>query len=92
MLFEERYFESSMSYRLAFREFGTCLGIQCQKRGEKWSRRAEMILTAWQKKDLMNSTPERLQPITLVMFATTLLPGGIHRSNLVNVSILQGIS
>ena len=70
-----------MSYRLAFREFGTCLGIRCQERGEKWSRRAEMILSAWQKKDLINSTPERLQPITLVMFATALLPGGIHHSN-----------
>jgi hypothetical protein len=30
----------------------------------------------WQKKDLMKSTPEQLQAITLVMFATALLPGG----------------
>ena len=78
-LFKEGYFDSSMSYRLAFREFGTCLGIRCQERGEEWRHRAEKILSAWQKKDLMNSTPEQLQAITMVMFATALLPGGIHR-------------
>jgi len=67
-----------MSYRLAFREFGTCLGIRCRERGEEWSRRSEKILSVWQKRDLMNSTPEQLQAITLVMFATALVPGGNH--------------
>jgi hypothetical protein len=80
-LFKDRYFDSSMSYRLAFREFGTCLGIRCQERGQEWRHRAEKILSVWQKKDLMNSTPERLQAINMVMFATALLPGGIHHLN-----------
>ena len=67
-----------MSHRLAFREFGTCLGIQCHAKGEEWHHRAEKILSVWKKKDIMNSTPEQLQAITMVMFATALLPGGIH--------------
>ena len=77
ILFEEdRYFESRLRYRLAFREFGTCMGIGCYDRGEEWSQRAERIMSAWQKRNLMTSTSEQLQAITMVMFASALIPGG----------------
>jgi hypothetical protein len=33
-------------------------------------------MAAWQKKDLMSSTSEQLQAITMVMFASALIPGG----------------
>ena len=80
MLYEEdKYFDSPTTYRLAFREFGTCLGIGCHYKGERWSDRAQKILSAWQARDLMASTPKQLQPITMVMFATALLPGGMSK-------------
>ena len=76
-LYEEvRYFESRLSYRLAFREFGTCMGIGCHDGGDEWSQRAERIMSTWQKRDLMTSTSEQLQAITMVMFASALIPGG----------------
>lgn len=82
-LFEdEHHLEQALEYRLAFREFGTCLGIKCYYRegsqgieSEELLARAEEIITAWEKY-IEGSTPEDLKPITRVMYATALIPGG----------------
>lgn len=87
-LFEiNRYLERSVKYRLAFREFGTCLGAQCQAeqstekdRAVDFKNYADAIITAWDpymeltlSSDL---THDDLRPITRVMYATALIPGG----------------
>jgi hypothetical protein len=87
-LFEiDRYLERNIKFRLAFREFGTCMGAQCQsehmteKEGsvdlKNWS---DSIITAWDPYvDLTISqglTPGDLKPITHVMYASALIPGG----------------
>ena len=87
-LFEiNRYLERNVKRRLAFREFGTCLGLQCQ--AEQATERdravdlkvyADAIITAWDP--AMELTLESdmaddgLRPITRVMYATALVPGG----------------
>jgi len=38
--------------------------------------RYERIMSTWEKTDLMKSTPKQLQAITMVMFASALIPGG----------------
>ena len=76
-----------MKYRLAFREFGTCVGTQCQSEQTTDKERAvdlktwsDAIVAAWDPymelsvdEDL---TPSDLRPITRVMFASALIPGG----------------
>lgn len=84
-LFEdERHLEQALEYRLAFREFGTCLGIKCYYREGNESNdpasrellaRADEIVTAWEKYIEGTTTPEDLRPITRVMYATALIPG-----------------
>lgn len=87
-LFEiNRYLERNVKYRLAFREFGTALGAQCQShqstekdRAVDLKNYADAIITAWDPymeltlgSDLMH---DDLRPITRVMYATALVPGG----------------
>lgn len=87
-LFEiNRYLERNPKYRLAFREFGTALGAQCQShqstekdRAVDLKNYADAIITAWDPymeltlgSDLMH---DDLRPITRVMYATALVPGG----------------
>jgi hypothetical protein len=87
-LFEiNRYFERSIKFRLAFREFGTCMGLQCESEqtGEKeravdfksWS---DAIIVAWDPYMELSAsvalTPADLRPITRVMYASALIPGG----------------
>ncbi|KAK2767518.1 hypothetical protein FQN54_003675 [Arachnomyces sp. PD_36] len=78
---DERHLEQALEYRLAFREFGTCLGIKCYYRegdsrteAEELLARAEDIINAWEKY-IEGKTPEDLRPITRVMYATALIPG-----------------
>lgn len=87
-LFEiNRYLERNIKYRLAFREFGTCLGIESQT--EKTMEKehvvdlkvyADAIVTSWDPyMELSISTgmtPDDLRPITRVMYASALIPGG----------------
>jgi hypothetical protein len=47
-LIDEGYFNLSITRRLAFREFGTCLGIRCAL-GEDWDTDAENIIETWEK-------------------------------------------
>lgn len=87
-LFEiNRYLERNIKYRLAFREFGTSLGAQCQSQQSTEKDRAvdlkhyaDAIIAAWDpymeltmSSDLMH---DDLRPITRVMYATALMPGG----------------
>ncbi|KAJ5625679.1 hypothetical protein N7510_001988 [Penicillium lagena] len=87
-LFEiNRYLERNIKFRLAFREFGTCMGIQCQSlqttekdRAVDLKVYADAIIAAWDPyMELSISaglTPEDLRPITRVMYASALIPGG----------------
>ncbi|RMJ21529.1 hypothetical protein PHISP_07598, partial [Aspergillus sp. HF37] len=78
-LFEiNRYLERNIKYRLAFREFGTCLGALCQD-SEDLKVYADAIVTAWDPyMELSISAgmdPDDLRPITRVMYASALIPG-----------------
>ncbi|KAI9045738.1 uncharacterized protein KD926_007039 [Aspergillus affinis] len=90
-LFEvERYFERSIKSRLAFREFGTCLGLQCisEQLSEKegavdLKAHADSILDFWEPyMEQSLGTPEDLRPITKVMYASALLPGAFRHGYL----------
>lgn len=87
-LFEiNRYLSRNIKYRLAFREFGICIGTQCQckqmtdkERAVDFKTWADAIITEWDPymeftifEDL---TPQGLRPITQVMYAAALTPGG----------------
>jgi hypothetical protein len=63
------------SRRLAFREFGTCLGLQCYGAGEDLENGVEAVVNFWHHY-IEESTDEDLRPISLVMYAATLIPGG----------------
>ncbi|KAL4747271.1 hypothetical protein BDW72DRAFT_209718 [Aspergillus terricola var. indicus] len=84
-----RYLDRSMKYRLAFREFGTALGLRCMAEQEVEKERAvdlraysEQILKVWRpvmEASLSeDATPEDLRPITRIMYAAALVPGGKH--------------
>ncbi|KAK1769170.1 hypothetical protein QBC33DRAFT_532485 [Phialemonium atrogriseum] len=64
------------SRRLAFREFGTCLGVQCYGAGEdvELAASVEGVIDFWERY-LEVSTDEDLRPISLVMYAAALIPG-----------------
>ncbi|KAJ5789482.1 uncharacterized protein N7518_006493 [Penicillium psychrosexuale] len=87
-LFEiNQYLERNIRFRLAFREFGTCIGIQCQPRVNAKKEcsgdlkcYSDAIIAAWDpymKLSITDDlTPEDLRPITRVMYAAALIPGG----------------
>ena len=83
-LFSKGYFDRDIERRLAFREFGTALGVQCQDATEgEWIDRADSITTMWRDAGLFEgswksrvNTDHDLAPITLVMYAAALVPGG----------------
>ncbi|KAF4635536.1 hypothetical protein G7Y89_g2558 [Cudoniella acicularis] len=60
-------------YRLAFREFGTCLGIKCFDGDEFLLMRVTDVIKFWE--DYMKDvTPDDLRPISMVMYAAALIP------------------
>jgi hypothetical protein len=63
------------SRRLAFREFGTCLGLQCYGADEGTRDGVEAVVNFWHRY-IEESTDEDLRPISLVMYAAALIPGG----------------
>lgn len=76
----------SLSHRLAFREFGTVLGIKCndmEPDEHTMRNRADEIINTWEayglvpkpKRELKRREQE-LMPITEVMYAAALFPGG----------------
>ena len=87
-----RYFEHPLEQRLAFREFGTCLGIKCAatlaespEENEDLLGLADDIIDEWEDAGLdeagvgkVNAVVKKqgLRPITKVMYAAALIPGG----------------
>ncbi|KAF7719286.1 Uncharacterized protein PECH_004778 [Penicillium ucsense] len=86
-LFEiQRYLERGIRSRLAFREFGTSLGLQCEseqsgdrERATDFKNWADAIIVAWDPYMELSApaavTPADLRPITRVMYASALIPG-----------------
>lgn len=82
---------ASRLHRLAFREFGACLGIKCYEEGlESLMEGVQTVLDIWERKMIEESSEdededeEDLRPINLVMYAAALIPGG-EPSFLLNV-------
>ncbi|KAL2022561.1 hypothetical protein VTK56DRAFT_5168 [Thermocarpiscus australiensis] len=65
------------SRRLAFREFGACLGLQCYGVDEELRARVDALVSFWHHY-LEKSTEQDLRPITLVMYAAALIPGAFR--------------
>lgn len=86
-----RYFENPLELRLAFREFGTCVGIKCSlllshsEDDKILDGLASDILDEWEQ-TMVESTGDGtfgkamqnqgLRPITKVMYTSALIPGG----------------
>ncbi|KAJ8120486.1 hypothetical protein O1611_g10356 [Lasiodiplodia mahajangana] len=74
---------ASRLHRLAFREFGACLGIKCYEGGlESLMDGIQTVLDIWERKMIdegaEDEDDEDLRPINLVMYAAALIPGGKH--------------
>ncbi|KAI0815430.1 hypothetical protein GGR55DRAFT_686291 [Xylaria sp. FL0064] len=72
---------ASRLHRLAFREFGACLGIKCY--GQELvplMEGVETVLNIWKDKllDDGGGQDEDLRPINLVMYAAALIPGAFR--------------
>ena len=63
------------SRRLAFREFGMVIGLECFGKDGEFKKGAEAVVDFWQGY-LERSEDEDLRPIALVMYAAALIPGG----------------
>jgi len=91
VLFEDGYYDQSRAYRLAFREFGTGLGIRChtetrhkelpEEEQEDWEAYTDKIFSTWEPDVERGSThtPASLVPITLVMYSSAMIPGAFRR-------------
>lgn len=70
------YFSKSNIYRLAFREFGTSIGVQVTEEAiGTWQQRVAELNEHWSR-----SLYSRDRDITPVMFCTSLLPGVMNRN------------
>jgi len=83
-LFERNYFEGNRKERLAFRDFGTVLGIKCAL-GDDLASKAEAVVKGWEAEGVVpvptsvvenSSANEKLFSITAVMYAAALITGG----------------
>jgi len=95
LAFVNRYFEYPLERRLAFREFGTCLGVKCalvlselQEENEDLVGVAEDILDQWEEAGIgaagdgkldVAIKKQGLRPITNVMYAASLIPGAFRK-------------
>jgi hypothetical protein len=66
----------SASQRLAFREFGTCVGVACWDVSDYFQSRVEDLVKFWDKHLDSKDTEDDLKPISRVMYATALVAGG----------------
>ncbi|KAK1756217.1 hypothetical protein QBC47DRAFT_379442 [Echria macrotheca] len=64
----------SAARRLAFREFGMCLGLKCWGVDGELRSRLQAVIDFWQE-FVEDATDEDLRPITVVMYAAALVPG-----------------
>lgn len=74
---EQGVMAQRIARRLAFREFGTCMGLECYGVDEDLRRRVGAVVDFWQQ-HLEQSADEELRPITLVMYAAALIPGAFR--------------
>jgi hypothetical protein len=87
-VWEAGLFGLPLRHRLAFREFGTAMGVRCHheaRSGSDWDDRAGQIVAVWEAHGLPDKptgVPEKLCPITLVMYAAAIMPGGAKTTNL----------
>ena len=80
-LFDKDYMSISTHRRLAFREYGTCLGIGCMKAPDKKLQAyRDSITETWEKH--RSSTPGDLRAISEVMRAAALIPGAFRKDYL----------
>jgi len=86
-LFEKKYFEGNRKERLAFREFGTVLGVKCAL-GRDLASKAEAIIKDWEAEGVVpvptsavqnSNATANLYPITAVMYAAALIPGAFQK-------------
>lgn len=67
------------SRRLAFREFGFCLGVKCYGADEGLLEEVREVIRFWEEYTEWNDPnygDKDLRPISLVMYAAALIPGG----------------
>ncbi|UKZ46011.1 hypothetical protein TrVGV298_000208 [Trichoderma virens] len=74
--------QRSASRRLAFREFGTCVGVTCCDASEALQDRVEDLLAFWEKHMDSSDGDDDLKPISRVMYATGLVVGAFRRGYL----------
>ena len=83
--FDEKFFERSTRYRLAFRESGTCLGIGCAMHGAKWNETTQQVMQECESDGLVpkpsgpsagRNSMKKFLPISLVMYASAVSPSG----------------
>lgn len=80
-LFDQGYLRTSTSRRLAFREYGTCLGIGCVDDPDaKLQEYRNCIIETWERH--RESTPGDLKAISEVMRAAALIPGAFRKGYL----------
>lgn len=76
-LYDGGYLDIPTSRRLAFREYGTCLGIGClQDQDEKLQSFRAGLTDTWEK--YRSDTPGDLRAISEVMRAAALIPGAFQ--------------
>ncbi|POR38732.1 Vacuolar amino acid transporter 3 [Tolypocladium paradoxum] len=61
--------------RLAFREFGACLGVACASEDDDLKERVDAVVEFWERR-LEEDSDVELRPISLVMYSAALIPGG----------------
>ena len=62
--------------RVAYKEFGTLMGVGCCDEDYYIITRAASIMAMWEK-NMKKLVPEDQKPITMVMYCAALLPTGI---------------
>ena len=65
---------SSHRERLAFREFGACLGVECYGGDAEQQGLVDELVAFWER--YAEQQEEELRPISQVMYAAALIPGG----------------
>lgn len=80
-VFEGGYLDVPTSRRLAFREYGTCLGIGCTKDSDgRLERYRQQIIDTWEEH--LETTPGDLKAISEVMRAAAIIPGAFKKGYL----------
>ena len=65
-------------YRLAFRDFGACLGVGCcEVVNQSLKTHTDLLVKEWEL--AFAQTPTELRPITHVMYAAALIPGAFKK-------------